>query len=184
MSQVNLLEEFDRRTSSAFFQNHNFRPGIKIVWELSKIWRAIYFFFGWTVELQVGENYYVLGRKSLEKMLLRHREEAGLDQIQIDRGSLSWDEVIQATKHLFENERIRNLVMQVTRSHVCLTCLSPSQRSLLSFFDELGNPSQEIRIWDGFFSFVNVNRIPTPQSHYTLRPRRPLLTPQVANDFS
>jgi hypothetical protein len=145
-----------------FSQNREIHPGIKIASQMSSICRAVYFFFGWTVELQIGNNYYVVGRKSLEKMLLRHSVEAGLDQSQIGRGSLSWDELIGATKHFLEDNLIR-LELAVDQA-LFVSDNSENDRVVHSFLSDFNIPSQEIKIWDSSSHFVSVNTSVAPSS--------------------
>jgi hypothetical protein len=178
MPQINhrLLSTFDS-TDPTFVQNRSIHPGIKIASQMCSLSRFVHSLFGWTIELQIGNNYYVVGRKSLEKMLLRHREEAGLEQ----RQNLSWDELVQGTKHFFESERIHNAIEEEKRHFVSNN--SPNDRMLNSFLTDMTTPSQEIKIWDGFSHFVNVSRVLTPPP---LRDRlrqhnRPQPTPAVTS---
>jgi hypothetical protein len=158
-----LLATFDS-ADPLFAQNHTFHPGIKIASELSAIFRAVYFFFGWTIELQLNNNYYVVGRKSLEKLLLRHRAEAGLTDGQTARGWLSWPELVQATKQFLENERIRNELHQ--EQYRFIPDNSQNDRVHHAFLTDFTTPAhfsftdpdQDIKIWDNFSHFVTVNR--------------------------
>jgi hypothetical protein len=105
MQADRFLDELDKQGSARG------NKGIKICQGLNAVERFFAWLFGNTIEvwLEGKKEPYVLGRKSAEQFLLRHKEEAKIDP---NKNNLDYKEISEGLKNLFGNKEVQKTIQE------------------------------------------------------------------------